>query len=140
MANRLRALMPSESQIQSAFIEWIRWSAHEAPELTCGYSIPNGANTTPQNRRRLVREGLQAGMPDWCLPVARNEAHSLYIEFKTPKGRLSPEQKEMRMILIALGHDVIVSSNWEDAARYVCKYLGREDLFAAQSGKSTRIN
>src|ERR1051325_10026461 len=60
-------LLHSESQEQTAVIQWCRYSARLQTDprlrdaLNWVHSIPNGADVTPGHRARLCREGLTAG-------------------------------------------------------------------------------
>lgn len=49
------------------------------------------------------------GVPDLFIPHANRFYHGLFIEMKTEKGRLSPEQKEVIPRLEAEGYKVAVS-------------------------------
>ena len=50
------------------------------------YAIPNGCYRTKAEAARLKAEGVKAGVPDLCVPVARGGYHSLYIEMKRSDG------------------------------------------------------
>ena len=78
---------PSESQIQRAFVEWLRW---QAPRDVIWFSVPNNPRSKITGAR-LKAEGMRAGAPDmvFILPSGR----AACIEFKTPTGRLSAEQR-----------------------------------------------
>ena len=68
---------------------------HAWPELALLHHIPNGGHRARKTARDLARSGVRAGVPDYCLPVARGGAHGLYLELKRLHGgRVSPEQRE----------------------------------------------
>ena len=115
--------MNQESRIQQSLMQWAAYASGSNPELGLLYSIPNGANTTIQNRKRLVCEGLKAGMPDLCLPVQRGDFSALYIELKTPKGRLSKVQEERIESLQTYGNMVVVCRGLEETIESINKYL-----------------
>src|SRR5262245_57218105 len=52
-----------------------------APARLC-FAIPNGGARDVITAGRLKAEGVKAGVPDVCCPVARWRWHSLYLEFK----------------------------------------------------------
>ena len=95
-----------ETQIQRAFVEWLRWN--ETDKLIW-YSIPN----SPRNKvagARLKAEGMRAGSPDMGFVLPNGEA--AFIEFKTTEGRLSGDQRAFRKKCLAMGvrHAVCRSS------------------------------
>ena len=103
---------PSESQIQRAFVEWLRW---QAPPNLIWYSIPNA----PRNKvtgARLKGEGMRAGAPDMGFVLPSGAA--AFIEFKTSTGRLSGDQRAFRKQCASIGarHAVCRSSDEAIAA------------------------
>ena len=76
----------SESEEQAAIFEWCAWNRGKYPELELLYHIPNGGKRGKAEAARFKREGVKAGVPDLCLPVARRGFHGLYIELKAEKG------------------------------------------------------
>lgn len=56
------------------------------------FAVPNGGLRRKSEAARLKAEGVRAGVPDLCIPVARGRYHSLYIEMKYGKGRPTDEQ------------------------------------------------
>lgn len=56
------------------------------------YHIPNEARRSPRTAARLKAEGMRPGVPDLCIPVARGDYHSLYIEMKATGGKPTEEQ------------------------------------------------
>ena len=70
--------------------------------------------------------GVRAGAPDFCLLVASQGYHALFIELKAPTktARLSPAQNEMMKILSGQGYVAVVAWGWEDAKDQILSYLG----------------
>ena len=60
------------------------------------YAVPNGGYRRKSEAARLKAEGVRAGVPDLCVPVARGGYHSLYIEMKAGKGK--PTEEQLRWI------------------------------------------
>lgn len=60
------------------------------------YHIPNAAKRSLSQGALFKRLGVVAGMPDIALVLANG--HAAYIEVKTPKGVLSPEQKAFKSL------------------------------------------
>jgi hypothetical protein len=123
----------TESQIQSAFFEWLSLHEKKYPELSLCYAIPNGAHKSIASRMKFKREGLKAGVPDVHLPLTsvewptrprpRSFFAGLWIEFKSDKGRVSDTQKEWIEKLTNEGHRVEVCRDWTQAANIVIDYL-----------------
>lgn len=69
-------------------------NAAKSPELASPFHVPNGSSKSKFQVVNFKWEGLKAGIPDLCLPVARRGYHALYIEMKrTAGGRLSVSRK-----------------------------------------------
>lgn len=69
-------------------------------------------------------EGVKAGVPDLCLPVARGQYHGLYIELKRQRGgRTSDHQSEWLDALSAQGYKAALCYGWEQAAGTIIEYL-----------------
>lgn len=121
----------SEYDIQASFVEWCQWNEAKYPSLRLAFSTVNGAHLAGDDRMRAIKmarlkkSGLRPGVPDWCLPYAINGYTSLWIEFKSPKGKLSPAQKDYIGMLEANGHAVCVCTDWQEATKIVLKYLKR---------------
>ncbi len=116
----------SEHAEQVALFQWARQAAQsgEHPELALMFAIPNGGARNRATAGRLKAEGVVAGVPDVCLPVARKTAHSLWIELKaTHGGRVSPAQRAFMDRLWGEGHHVVVAFGWLAARDAIVEYL-----------------
>ena len=67
--------------------------------------------------------GVKAGVPDLCLPVARDRYHGLYIEMKTESGRISEAQKWWGEKLLEQGYMFEVCHGWKSAVGVLEWYL-----------------
>ena len=139
----------SEHSIQSALFAWIavaRMAGFERawrfdrtgilptpvekpviPELAWIFAVPNGGKLGDgriQARRgaKMKAEGMKAGVSDIMWPIARGGYHGLFIEMKTPKGRVSQEQSEFLAFARAQGYKATVCRSWESAAKVVESY------------------
>lgn len=124
-----------ESRIQQSFITWCNMKvlSGEYPELALIMSIPNGA-IQPRMRKRQIAEGMQVGAPDLFLPVARGGYHGLFVEVKSPDGRLSLQQVEMHRKLTAGKYFLAVCRNLADFIEVIRQYLTiAEDNDTAES-------
>ncbi len=111
---------------QCALIDWAKLNSARAPELALLFAIPNGGDRHPAVAAKLQAEGVQSGVPDLCLPVARQGYHGMYIELKAPGGAASEAQEEWIAALRAQGYWAAVVVGWAAAARKICLYLGEE--------------
>ena len=111
----------SEHEEQSALIRW--YDREYGDQLL--FAVPNGGKRNIVTAVRLRLEGVRPGVPDLCLPVARNGKHGLYIEMKRQRGdRLRAAQKAWIKRLIELGYEAVVCRGAEAAARQIEAYLG----------------
>jgi hypothetical protein len=122
----------SEHQHQAALIEWRDWTLRliqhdpEVCRALCLFSVPNGADLAVTQRAKMDREGRMKGVSDLFLRAGRHGYHGLFIEMKTPKGRLTDEQKKFIEDARAEGYRAEVCRSWQEAARLVVEYLGLE--------------
>ena len=124
----------SEHDEQVCVLDWAKRLEFQHPELELLHAIPNGAklpyNRDSRGRRyspqaaKLKAEGLRAGVPDLCLPVARHGMHGLYIELK--HGRNKPSEEQVRMLdrLSEQGYLAVVCWEAEEAIETISEYLG----------------
>ena len=73
---------PTEAQEQAALMEWAHLSATRLPGVELLFHIPNGELRDKATAVRLKAQGVSAGVPDLCLPVARGGYHGLWLELK----------------------------------------------------------
>jgi hypothetical protein len=71
-------------------------------------------------------EGVRAGVPDLCLPVARKGYHGLYLELKVGRNTISDLQEQWIDALREQGYFVDVAWGWQAAAQVIADYLGIE--------------
>lgn len=113
-----------ESQEQQALFRWAEYAKGLHPELGMLYHIPNGGKRDKAEAARLKLEGVKAGVPDLCLPVARGGYHGLYIELKAGKNTATPLQRQWITALEREGYAAAVCTGWERAAATLIDYLG----------------
>ena len=117
----------TEHEIQVAVFKWAEYAKCTLPELNLMFAIPN--ESYGQTKRDVIRgmkfkkEGRKAGVPDICLPVARNGYHGMFIEMKSAKGRPSKQQKWWIERLKEQGYAVYVCNSFEDAVKTITDYL-----------------
>ena len=124
----MKNIMPTEAEEQAALFHWAGLMQGQHPELKLLHHIPNGGYRNKREAASLQREGVKAGVPDICLPVARNGCHGLYIELKRRKGgRLSPSQARWMEQLQKQDYQVAVCYGWDEAKRIILQYLNPEN-------------
>ena len=116
--------MITEHQEQAMLIAWARTTESHWPELALLHAIPNGGWRHKATAGRLKAEGLKAGVPDLCLPVARHPFHGLYLEMKSKKGRVRQSQKWWLDQLNAQGYRAVVCRGFAQAVDVITEYLG----------------
>ena len=115
---------PREDEEQSALFEWARMQSGKYPELELLHHIPNGGSRNKAEAAKLKRQGVKAGVPDICLPIARGGSHGLYIELKRQRGgKVSPEQLNWLLALTEQGYTAVICTGWEAAAKMIIDYL-----------------
>ena len=112
-----------EHQEAVALMRWVELAKAAHPELALLYAIPNGGKRSKITAARLKAEGVRAGVPDYCLPVARGGYHALYVELKTLTGRPSREQIDYIRQLEGAGNMCCVAKGWDQAQRCIVDYL-----------------
>lgn len=113
-----------EAEEQEALFRWAAWQAKQTPALELLFHVPNGGQRDASEAAHLKRQGVRAGVPDLCLPVARGGYHGLFIELKTAGGRASAEQKDWIGRLRLQGYKAEICVGWMEAVKTICLYLG----------------
>lgn len=113
----------SEATEQEALIQWCGYQQGKYPELKLIYHIPNGGSRNTLEAANLKRQGVKAGVPDLCLPVARKGFHGLYIEMKYGKNKTTENQKKWLEALEFQGYYTVVCYGAEEAQKVILEYL-----------------
>lgn len=88
------------------------------------YAVGNGGSRHPWEALKLKRMGTKPGVPDLCIPLAKEPYHGLYIELKRVKGgKVSEPQKEWIAYLNESGYLASVCNGFEAAKELVLHYL-----------------
>lgn len=117
-----------EAAEQTALFRWAGLMSGQFPEIEMLYHIPNGGSRNKIEAAHLKQQGVKAGVPDLCLPVARGEHHGLYIELKYGKNKPTENQKRWINLLRSQNYKAEVAYGWEEASKIILEYL-----------KSTRV-
>lgn len=119
----LTELPLSEHDHQARVVAECEQRIAEWPELSLLFAIPNAAMRGPQERAKLLAEGLRAGVPDMCLPVVRAGRPGLYIEMKLPGNDPTEHQRKWHVALRAQGYMMEVCYDWRTALSVILSYL-----------------
>jgi hypothetical protein len=119
---------------QKALFEWAALSEGRFPELRWMFHVPNGGLRPKVTAKRLTAQGVKAGVPDICLPVARGGFHGLWIEMKRRVGG-NASTKQMTWIgyLNQAGYKAVICEGWQEAAAIITAYLESESGTAPRS-------
>ena len=112
----------SEHDTQAAFFTWASYQRFPGIELL--HATPNGGARLKAVAGKLKAEGVKAGVPDVCWPVARGGFIGLAIEFKHGDGNPTREQRERITAMQQEGWCVAVCWSWQAAARLLTGYAG----------------
>lgn len=119
--------LDDESGHQEALFEWAAYHMDCMPELEYMHHIPNGGKRDKRTAVALKRQGVKAGVPDICLPVARNGYHGLYIELKAGKNKATKNQEKWQVFLNDQGYYAVICYGWREAAKVIEEYLLKAD-------------
>ena len=75
---------------------------------------------------QMINEGAKAGIPDLFLPVRSAKYSGLYIEMKSKKGVLSPQQKEFKIFAESQGFKWVMPRSCDEALKEILNYCGIE--------------
>lgn len=110
-------MIPTESQEQIAFIQWMRCQYPQHRVI----AIPNGGLRNIITAARMKREGVAKGIPDLLIPSLK-----LWIEMKRIKGgSVSPEQKDWMEYLASAGYFCHVCKGAQAAIDVINSYVVR---------------
>ena len=112
-----------EAREQEWLFRWAEVKALQYPELSLLYHIPNGGKRNAKEAANLKRQGVKAGVPDLCLPVARGKYHGVYIELKAGKNTTTAKQDEWIQKLDEQGYLSLSCNGWNAAAEILESYL-----------------
>jgi len=116
-------LTRNEHAEQAALFRWASFARVRHPELALLFAVPNGGHRHKAVAAKLKAEGVKSGVPDICLPVARDGCHGLFIEMKTATGRPSKLQRRWLDLLRAQGYHAEVCHGWMAARAVLETYL-----------------
>ena len=126
LARERRGLMnvPYEAEEQKVFFEWVDLNMKKYPELFLCYHVANGGKRNAIEAKHLQEQGVRAGVPDICFPVAKKGYHGLFIELKREKGgKTSKFQDKWIDMLNSYGYLAVVAKGATEAIKVISDYL-----------------
>lgn len=129
--------MDYEHGYQVAVFDWTALNPNRKayPGLELLFAVPNGGTRNKVVAAKLKAEGVEAGIPDMILPVARSGYHGLFIELKIPKtalhekSYLKPHQRAKMKELSAQGYLCVTCWGDEAVIEVLKWYLQIDALF-----------
>jgi hypothetical protein len=109
-----------ESRMQKQCIRWFDYAYPKLRQLL--FAIPNGGKRGVVTATIMKAEGVRKGIPDLFLAVPRLHWHGLFIEMKTPEGKIRPEQKEF-IEAAGINYKCIVCRSFVQFEKEVKEYL-----------------
>lgn len=115
----------SEHNLQTAVFTWANsgYILDRFPELSMMFAIPNGGHRDVRVAQKLKREGVKAGVPDICLPVARGGYHGLFIEMKYGRNKPTADQETYLQFLASQGYLCAVCYSIDEFEGLVWAYM-----------------
>lgn len=90
------------------------------------FAIPNGGTRHRLEAINLKRQGVRAGVPDLCVPVAKKGYHGLYIEMKYGKNKATDKQEQWIELLNRNGYFAVVCVGAELAIKVIDWYFNNK--------------
>ncbi len=128
-----------EHRIQAALFKWAKCSSAKHPCLRLMFAIPNGGARDPITGAMLKAEGVKPGVPDIFLPHPVEPHHGLFIEMKTSRGRVSPEQREWLMRLRNRGYAAVLCRSLTESIDTISRYIAGQPT-TGESGQTHNPN
>lgn len=100
---------------------------HKLPVVEFIFAIPNGGHRHKGTAIRMKKEGVKSGVWDICVPIARQNYHGLYIEFKYGKGTLTDSQKRYQDFFEQQGYLCKVFYDSLKAFRFTINYISGKE-------------
>ena len=110
----MRKLKVKEKDIQNAILAWLNYNG-----FFCWPMQNQGQYDPIKKIYRKPPKWFVYGVPD--IMVAMQYGIVLFIEVKTPVGKLSEHQQQFKARLGALGHKYVVAKSVEDVAMFMGK-------------------
>lgn len=115
---------PLERDIQVSFFDWLKTKQNQNDLWKNICCCPNGILKNAAAHVRLLREGFSPGFPDVMVMLPASGCHGLFIEFKRPGEKPTPNQIDWGRRLSAVGYCYRLCYSFEEAQALVKEYVG----------------
>jgi hypothetical protein len=117
-----RVISHDEADIQADFFDKLKLFFPTLPDKLI-FSVPNGGSRDPREAKNMKRQGVKPGISDVILLIPKKGFASLCMEFKTEKGKQSPDQIEFQRQAEMCGSKYVVVRSVGTAIQTVKEYL-----------------
>ena len=120
----------SEDDVHKAVIEWARSQSHRAYDFLM--HVPNGGHRKAWVGKKMKEMGTRRGVPDLYLPYPTRgwdqdtPYGGLWLELKSPSGRVRREQAWWLRHLTNLGYATAVAFSFDEATRLLHVYVNAQ--------------
>lgn len=108
-----------EADLQRGCVRWLRLRYKRVVH----FSVPNEGRMNPRTGRIYNEMGRMAGVPDLFIACPRGGWAGLFVEFKSPEGRLTQLQKDAQERLTSAGYRVETIRDFDTFVNTVTEYL-----------------
>lgn len=117
-----------ESGIQKGLIQWAKVTKIKG-FLIADYlfAIPNGGTRNVREAVNLKAQGVKSGVSDLFLALPTSTHSGLWIELKSPKGKLSESQKEWLDRMDTCGYSTSVCYSVDMAIDAIKAYVNENN-------------
>jgi hypothetical protein len=117
--NELAKNIKDEHTLQVSCVNWFRYSYPQHKII----AIPNQRKTNIVTGKRFKDEGVTKGALDLQILHPNKFYHGCFLELKWKRGKLTPEQIEMKEHLCREGYKVFVIYEYEQFKSAVVEYM-----------------
>jgi len=110
---------------QAKVIAWARANERNYPFLWMLHSSLNGLKRTKNAQGKAKAQGMLSGVPDLFMPVSIGDCKGLYIEMKSAKGRISPEQSKFLKAASDFGYSCFICYSAVEAIDKIKSYYNQ---------------